>query len=149
MCLDLDCPKWILVIAWLYRRFPWLKRTWYKVYAYKRGDYLKSPYMQVSAEAGVVQSNRPCHALMGFESKWGEINKGIHVFAFRRAARRMASSIEKADRFFIHKTVVMPVTATRPDLVAIGQFGWHASAVFMKVEIAKADYDKALKEAKE
>lgn len=116
--------------------------VFYKVYLVT-GKRELVPYCRTRSGAvrpGVIRSDRKRRQLANGERKWGDVGRGIHVFLTRKGAAYGQS--------YNRRRVVVPVRAKQKDLVAFGSFCGFGSAVFMKVELATSDYQKALETVK-
>ena len=105
--------------------------------AQTRGKTLCGPFTDSSYGPGWNRSDRERTRMTALEKRWREIDHGCHVYLTRRAALGKAGS----------KKPVIPVTVKPKSLVAAGLFGWGVqvqSAVFTKIYIDPADYQKAL-----
>jgi hypothetical protein len=105
--------------------------------------YLVSPYFpnkkgSVIDEPQVVTADRSGIKMTARETRKGHVDKGIHVFVNKKAAKHSAALL------WIHKGVVMPVKCKKKDFVAASkkhnQSAWEA--VFKRVEITQENWDK-------
>jgi NACalpha-BTF3-like transcription factor len=114
------------------------KHVFYKTFRVESGK-LKTTYKLVSVRsAGDLVSNRTKKELSYDERCYG-VERGIHVFMSLNGAR---SDIDCGNG-----DIVVKVTARPEDLVAVGTFDDEDSEVFMKVNISKEEFDRALKAA--
>lgn len=110
-------------------------RTYYKVYGVGRnlgqnGKILFSAILNRKVESpGIVESDRFSKIMTDEESDFNCIERGIHVFTTYEAAHKYSLPSEK----------VVPVICREEDLVA---FGKRDQAVFMKVEIIEAEWER-------
>jgi len=106
---------------------------------YTVSDIVRPPYMPTCKIcSGHIKSDREIKRA-GYDPQdsglWGQyIHRGIHVYTTREAARRHRA---------YGRRKVFKCTARMSDLVGVGGYGDHA--VFMKIHITKAEFEKGKK----
>lgn len=100
---------------------------------------LQSPYWYTKYKAGWNTSNiQRKETRLAKNQIRGGIHKGIHVYLQREEAETSADCLSDDTR-------VVPVICHKKDFVAAGWFSSRESAVFRKVWMNKASYDRAMK----
>ena len=111
------------------------------------GGVLQSPFYpcedgSVWRGPGVHKSSRSIMEHSDYEKFHSELHRGYHAFETRAAAAKlMADDVWLAT---VPCPIIVPVYGRKEDFIGAGRFNGSHSAVFTKLEITKADFDKAV-----